>query len=168
MNSQTEKQPISTRQIKERLRRYTDLLREIKNQRERLDCLMETYGDPSSSDLSGTPRPKGGVSDPTANAAERITDLREKIQRKEAQEKIERAALEDLTEHMDDPDERLVIQLKYIDQVEWDDITFRLFGNLRDYTEKFEGYQRRTFRIHGRALLNLARAENGVNDSKCQ
>ena len=47
----------------------------------------------------------------------------------EAEEKAERRAIEAMTELMDDPDERLTIQLKYLDRAEWPDVTFALYGN---------------------------------------
>lgn len=152
-------QIITTKKIKERLRRYTDLLREIDNQRERLDRMEAAYGTPSGPDLSGMPRPKGGVSNPTAAAVERKMELEDKIRKKEAEERAERNAIESMTELMDDPDERLTIQLKYIDRADWQDVTFALFGNRDDYLDKREAYQRRTYRIHGRALLSLARVD---------
>ena len=148
---------IATKKIKERLKRYTDLLREIDNQRERLNIMEAISGTPSGPDLSGMPRPQGGISNPTAAAVERKMELEEKIRRKEAEEKAERMAIENMTERMDNPDARLTIQLKYIDRVEWPDVTFALFGNRADYLSKVEYYQNKTYKIHGRALLNLAK-----------
>ena len=143
-----------TKRIKERLHRYTALLRDIDNQRERLDRMETTIGSPSGPDLSGMPRPQGGVSNPVAAAVEKKLELEEKIQQKEAEEKAERRAIEAMTELMDDPDERLTIQLKYLDRAEWPDVT-----------DKADAYQRRMYRVHGRALLNLAEIEAEVNDS---
>ena len=119
-----------TKRIKERLHRYTALLRDIDNQRERLDRMEATIGSPSGPDLSGMPRPQGGVSNPVATAVEKKMELEAKIRQKEAEEKAERRAIEAMTELMDDPDERLTIQLKYLDRAEWPDVTFALYGNL--------------------------------------
>ena len=98
-----------TKRIKERLHRYTALLRDIDNQRERLDRMEATIGSPSGPDLSGMPRPQGGVSNPVAAAVEKKMELEAKIRQKEAEEKAERRAIEAMTELMDDPDERLTI-----------------------------------------------------------
>ena len=158
-------QPITTKKIKERLRKYTNLLREISNQLERLSLMETAEGIMPKPNLSGMPRPQGGISNPTAAAAERKTDLEKKIKRKEAEEKTERLAIESMTERLANPDERLVIQLKYIDGASWPSITFALFGCSVDYLEKLEAYQRRTYRIHGRALINLAKIDAGISDS---
>lgn len=155
-----------TKRIKERLHRYTALLRDIDNQRERLDRMEATIGSPSGPDLSGMPRPQGGVSNPVAAAVEKKMELEAKIRQKEVEEKAERRAIEAMTELMDDPDERLTIQLKYLDRAEWPDVTFALYGNRPDFADKADAYQRRMYRVHGRALLSLAEIEAEVNDSK--
>ncbi len=74
-----------TKRIKERLHRYTALLRDIDNQRERLDRMEATIGSPSGPDLSGMPRPQGGVSNPVAAAVEKKMELEAKIRQKEAE-----------------------------------------------------------------------------------
>ena len=96
----------------------------------------------------------------------RKMELEAKIRQKEAEEKAERRAIEAMTELMDDPDERLTIQLKYLDRAEWPDVTFALYGNRPDFADKADAYQRRMYRVHGRALLSLAEIEAEVNDSK--
>ena len=163
MNDQT-----TTKHIKDRLRRYTDLIRDIENQRERLDQMEATYGSPTSPNLSGIPKAKGGITNPIAAAYERKERLMERIEQKEAAERIEREALEDMIEKLDSPDERLTIQLKYLDLYEWQDVNFGLFGRKADFIEKMDAYQRRTYRIHGRALLNLARINAEVIDSESE
>ena len=156
---------ITTKKIKERLKKYTNLLKEIANQHERLNLMETAEGIMPKPNLSGMPRPQGGISNPTAAAAERKTDLEKRIRRKEAEEKAERRDIENLTERLASPDERLVIQLKYIDGASWPSIAFALFGCCVDYLEKLEAYQRRTYRIHGRALINLAKIDAGMTDS---
>lgn len=160
-------QSIGIKNIKERLRHYRALLRDIDNQYERLHWMETAEGIIAKPNLSGMPRPQGGISNPTAAAAERKEEIREKIRRKEAEAKAERLAIEAMTECLDDPDERLTIQLKYIDLADWPSINFALFGSCEDYDDKLEAYERRTYRIHGRALLNLARINAEVNDSEC-
>ena len=159
-------QVITTDKIKARLRRYPAILRDIENQYERLNWLETAEGIMPKPNLSGMPRPQGGISNPTATAAERRKEIMEKIDRKKAQAKAERMAIENMSDLIENPDERLVIQLKYIDFAEWPSINFALFGNMPDYLEKVEAYQRRTYRIHGRALITLARIYAEVSDSQ--
>lgn len=155
-----------TKRIKERLHRYTALLRDIDNQRERLDRMEMTMASPPGPDLTGMPRGSGTPSDRTGMMVERKMELEEQIDRLKAEEKQERNAIEGLILQLSDPDERLTIQLKYLDRAEWPDVTFALYGNRPDFADKADAYQRRMYRVHGRALLSLAEIEAEVNDSK--
>lgn len=142
--------------IKERLRVYTALLKEIDNQQARLERMTASAYEPSGPNLTGMPKAKGGISNPTANAAERQIELEDDIREKQAEEKAERAAIESMIRRMENPDERVVLRMNYFDRAEWPDICFALFGGKVDYIERMDYYQNRTYKIHGRALLNLA------------
>ena len=142
--------------LKERLREYLGLLREIDNQRARLECMTASAYEPSGPNLSGMPKAKGGVSTPTANAAERLIELEEDIRKKQADEKTERDAIERMIARVANPDERVVLRMNYFDRAEWPDICFVLYGDHEDYIDRLDYYQNRTYKIHGRALLNLA------------
>jgi hypothetical protein len=156
-----------TKKIKERLGAYLKLLREIDNETERLDR-MELTGGNTGPNLTGMPRPKGTVSNPVSAFVLKKMELEERIAKLNADERRENAAIEAMLQHLDDPDERAVIRLRYFDRAEWDGINAALFGSRPDYIEKLDAYQRRTYRIHGRALLRLADIleASEVNDSK--
>ena len=61
-----------------------------------------------------------------------------------------------LVQAIPDPDERAVIRLRYFDRADWESTCGVLFGDRRDYVDRVDAYQNRTYKIHGRALLNLA------------
>lgn len=155
-----------TQRIKDRLAAYTAMLRDIDNQLERLDRMEMTMASPPGPDLTGMPRGSGTPSDRTGMMVERKMELEEQIDRIKAEEKQERNAIEGLILQLSDPDERAVIRLRYFDRAEWPDVTFALYGNRPDFTDKADAYQRRMYRVHGRALLSLAEIEAEVNDSK--
>ena len=155
-----------TQRIKDRLAAYTAMLRDIDNQLERLDRMEMTMASPPGPDLTGMPRGSGTPSDRTGMMVERKMELEEQIDRLKAEEKKERNAIEGLILQLSDPDERMTIQLKYFDRAEWPDVTFALYGNRPDFADKADAYQRRMYRVHGRALLSLAEIETEVNDSK--
>lgn len=155
-----------TQRIKDRLAAYTAMLRDIDNQLERLDRMEMTMASPPGPDLTGMPRGSGTPSDRTGMMVERKMELEEQIDRLKAEEKKERNAIEGLILQLSDPDERMTIQLKYLDRAEWPDVTFALYGNRPDFADKADAYQRRMYRVHGRALLSLAEIETEVNDSK--
>ena len=87
---------------------------------------------------------------------ERKMELEEQIDRLKAEEKQERNAIEGLILQLSDPDERAVIRLRYFDRADWESTCGVLFGDRRDYVDRVDAYQNRTYKIHGRALLNLA------------
>ena len=145
-----------TKRIKDRLAAYLKLLREIDNEVERLDRLLLTYGSPPGPDLSGMPRPKGGVSNRVAVEAAKKIELEDHIKELNAEEREENRAIEAMLRQIDDPDKRAVIRLRYFDRADWNDVAFALFGTEPDYLTRSESYLRRTYKIHGRALLDLA------------
>lgn len=148
-------QPI-TKKIKARLQRYTAMLRDIDNQLERLDRMESTMTSASSSNLSGMPKSPGVKTDRTAMLVIRKMELEEKIKRTVKKERAENAAIEAMIEQLEKPDERAVVRLRYFDRAEWDGITSVLFGDRPDYIDRLESYQNRTYKMHGRALLELA------------
>ena len=132
-----------TQRIKDRLAAYTAMLRDIDNQLERLDRMEMTMASPPGPDLTGM-------------MVERKMELEEQIDRLKAEEKQERSAIEGLILQLSDPDERAVIRLRYFDRADWESTCGVLFGDRRDYVDRVDAYQNRTYKIHGRALLNLA------------
>ena len=132
------------------------MLRDIDNQLERLDRMEMTMASPPGPDLTGMPRGSGTPSDRTGMMVERKMELEEQIDRLKAEEKQERNAIEGLILQLSDPDERAVIRLRYFDRADWESTCGVLFGDRRDYVDRADAYQNRTYKIHGRALLNLA------------
>ena len=135
---------------------YTAMLRDIDNQLERLDRMEMTMASPPGPDLTGMPRGSGTPSDRTGMMVEGKMELEEQIDRLKAEEKQERNAIEGLILQLSDPDERAVIRLRYFDRADWESTCGVLFGDRRDYVDRVDAYQNRTYKIHGRALLNLA------------
>lgn len=146
-----------TQKIKGRLADYTAMLRDIDNQIERLDRMVMTMAAPPGPDMTGMPRGSGTPTDRTGMMVARKLELEEQIKESIAEERRENAAIERMIRKLDHPDERAVIRLRYFDRAGWDEIAGALFGDRQDYLDKEETYQKRTFRLHGRALLALAK-----------
>ena len=68
-----------------------------------------------------------------------------------------RKELEDMIAKLNDPDEQAVLEMKYIDGLQWKNVSLSLFGMREDYEDNPERYMKRTFRIHGAALQRLGR-----------
>ena len=142
--------------IKERLGEYTRLLREIDNQYERLGRMEMTMAAPPGPDMTGMPRGSGTPTDRTGMMVLRKMELEEQIKETIAEEQKERASIEAMIQRVKHPDERAVLRLRYFDRADWESTCGVLFGDRRDYVDRVDAYQNRTYKAHGRALLRLA------------
>ena len=108
-----------THDIKERLGKYTRLLREIDNQYERLGRMEISMAAPPGPDMTGMPRGSGTPTDRTGMMVLRKMELEEQIEERLAEEREERAALEAMIRQVENPDERAVLRLRYFDRADW-------------------------------------------------
>lgn len=146
-----------TQQIKERLSDYTAMLRDIDNQIQRLERMEATMTSPKAQRLDGMPHCGSPIGDRMAEIIGRKQELEDTIREKIEAERHEHALLAAMVDQMAKPDDRLVIQLRYFDRVNWQGVAEALFGEMEDFTEKYDAYMRRTLRIHGSALVELAK-----------
>ncbi|MBQ9229066.1 MAG: DUF1492 domain-containing protein [Paludibacteraceae bacterium] len=152
-----EEKDTSTKAIKNRFRAYADLLREIDNQKERLDRHVASMG-PASPNVTGMPHAKGGHHSKVERDVEKKIELEEQIAELVAEEREERKTLEHTIRRIKNPDERAVLRMRYFDREEWQDITHSLFRKAKDYKRNFTNYQRKTYKIHGAALVSFSEA----------
>ena len=96
--------------IKERLGKYTRLLREIDNQYERLGRMEISMAAPPGPDMTGMPRGSGTPTDRTGMMVLRKMELEEQIEERLAEEREERATLEAMIRQVENPDERAVLR----------------------------------------------------------
>ena len=71
--------------------------------------------------------------------------------------KKERKFIEGVIKHLRKSDERSVIRVRYIDNESWDGVVDVLFGAREDLLEKADIYMRRVYKLHGEALLSMAK-----------
>lgn len=153
----TKKQPKETDEIKALLAAYKTLQKRIDNTEKRIECLQTSAGSPSSPNLSGMP---GGGRDRSSKQERdyiKLEELEEKLGKMNAEENRRREELESLIELMEKPDEQTVIEMHYFDNLRWRPISVALHGDEPDYDENEKRYLKKTLKIHGSALLSLAR-----------
>lgn len=136
---------------KAELMNYRALVLEVRHLRSYLASLEELRGTVASPQLSVTPKgPPVGRSSVEVRAG-RFVDAealyREKLSLLEGQMlRVERAV-----GSLDNPAERLIMRMRYLDGKEWASICVRL---------QFEGYsERQVYRLHGYALMKLKERE---------
>lgn len=139
--------------------RYAVAAKEIRYLRERADAIRTRAASPASSKLDGMPRSPGFEGDRLGEAIG-IADALDR----EADEKEQVAAalygeIDGAIRKIDGKygvERRLVLQCRYIDSQAWADVTYLLFGDMADFTNKEDSYARRTFSLHKAALQDLA------------
>lgn len=126
---------------------------------ERLDTLRSRAESARTASLSGLPHAAGETIDRVGVIVAHIEELAEENARlwKRASElrREREAAIKQIHGH-GWPEQRAVLRLRYIDLETWNDLTFALFGSKKDYVEREESYLRRAYKIHGKALYELA------------
>jgi len=63
--------------------------------------------------------------------------------------------INDVFEKLQNPYEKLVMQMRYTDGFEWDKIRGEIFGSRKDYSVNTEKYSNKVFKIHGAALEHI-------------
>lgn len=142
--------------MKDRLCEYRSLNKEIDNEIERLERMEDKLYSLGSPALSNMPKSKSSVYDKIADRVAMKVDLEATIKELISYRDSERIAIEVMVRRLRNADERAVIRMRYLDLEEWDDILYMMFGDKKDYNEKYDNYKQRMFRLHSAAIEELA------------
>ena len=143
--------------IKAKLGAYILLQRRLDNQIERLVYITSSMYSPPNPQITGLPSGSGVDFDKTGRQVAKREEIEIKIKQLTADEQKLRREIEDLIQKLPTPDEQTVIEMRYLDRADWDQITSVLFGNRSDYIDRYDAYRSRAYKIHGSALQTLAR-----------
>jgi hypothetical protein len=142
--------------MKERLRDYRSMNKEIENQIERLERMEMKISSIGSPVLSDMPKSPSTAYDRMASSVARKVDFENEIKELIAERDSECRSLESLIRQLKKPDERAVIRMRYLDIEDWEDILMMIFGGQRDFNDKYDNYKQRMFRLHSAAISNMA------------
>lgn len=143
--------------VKKKLESYEILLKKIKNQKQRLNTFKASMGSASTSNFTGVPGGSGNGESKIERQYLKKEELEYKIKKLEREEVELLDELEALIEQLQDPDEQTVIEMRYIDCISWRPISQAIYGDMPDYEENAEKYLKKSFKVHGSALLVLAK-----------
>lgn len=146
--------------IKIRLQQYLVLQQRVANQQKRLHSIKADRLAPAPPKVSGMPR-SSNVSDPVGKQQERVDQLERYIGELLSKEEKERVELERLVKRLGNPNEQLVIEMRYFDQQNWEGIFSALYERQEDYYENYDNYKQAGYRLHGAALRHLASITRG-------
>ena len=126
---------------------------------ERLAVLQSRAESARTASISGLPHAAGETVDRVGVIVAQIEELTQenaRLWQKVGELRREReAAIKQIHGH-GWPEQRAVLRLRYIDLEAWNDLTFVLFGSKPDYVEREDADLRRAYKVHGRALYELA------------
>ena len=146
----------TTKHIKKRLLEYLDTERYLDSQIERLRTLeskMYSIGSPELSDM-----PKGSlvIKDRIGQMVAKKQEIEDEIGGLIVKQNGERVWVQGILDRMTRPDEKAIIQIRYLDGNSWTKVTAHLYGKREDFDERKESYLRQCTRIHSRALQSAA------------
>ena len=151
---------MTEQEIKESLGRYLALRAETENRLERLARLKNAAEIPAMRTGDGSQH-TGSSGERMARAVEAYIEYEEQIRPQIEANQREMAAICAMVEALQDPMEREVLRLRYLDGQtvqlsRWQDVAYRLYG---DDDEK---HVHACMRLHKRAILNILCVQNGV------
>ena len=151
--------------VKDWLLEFREREKDIQGQLNRLDVIemrITSIGSPTLSDMPKSPSP---FQDRSAYMIAVKIDLENDIKEQQTEQKRIRKSIEKVVRGLRKAEERSVIRARYLDCAfyhedklsDWNDVSNTLFGDRGDFLDKEESYLRRVHKIHGSALLNMAR-----------
>ena len=143
--------------VKARLYAYREMARDIENQNERLERIKTKLIGVGAQSITDMPKSPSPTDDRTVELIQQKMELEEEIREVVEKRRTERAFFESVIKHLRRSDERAVIRVRYIDNASWDEVVDVLFGGKEDLLEREDIYLRRVYKLHGQALLSMAK-----------
>ena len=139
------------------LSRFLDTEEELDRLLERIEWLRSDLKTPSSPAITGMPHGGGYEADRIGRTLARIDDLdaqaKELLAKSKRQYKEINSAISQVRNHIKLwPPRKLLLELRYLDRRDWEDIIEVLWGKQFDFDDRYDTYRRSTFRYHAEAL----------------
>lgn len=139
------------------LSRFLDNEAELDKLLERIEGLRSQLEAPSSPSLTGMPHGGGYEADRIGRTLARIEALEVQAQELLATSRLLYkeigAAISQIKRVIRKwPPRKVILEMRYLDRLEWDEINQVLWSKYDDYDDRYDTYKRRTFRFHAEAL----------------
>lgn len=144
------------KEVKNWLQAYRSMIKQIDEKIDKIRMMRERMMSVSAQKL--TDMPKGGSSgDPMTDYVIRLENLELSLKHDvEIQVQCKKVII-DLTEELSKPEERKIIELRYLYGLEWSDVMDMLYRGDDKYAQKLDTYRRRMYRVHEEALEKMAK-----------
>lgn len=146
---------------KEFLKEHAEHRKELMDELQRYEMThgVSYYGK-SPANIDGMPHVQSG-GNATIDSVIRDYDSETYIDKLESLVNEEKRQIEEVLNKLKKADQKYIIRLKYYHCLEWEDITDQMYGNVKGYTNHFEKYKEKCYRLHGQALQNMVKAQKG-------
>lgn len=152
-----EEKKLDVDAVRKMLDEYVIAEEDIDREIQRFEYLTSKMTGISAQIMNGMPRSSRMSTDRMADMLGRKEELEASIRALVDQQSQKRKEVENIIRHLKNTEERAVIRLRYLDRTEWDEVLEIMFGGKPDFNDRFETYRRRMYRVHGTALVNMAR-----------
>ena len=122
----------------------------------RLETKMYSAGSPVYTDMPKSPT---HFPDKIDRLVTQKMELVKQIKEAEARQTESRKIIEQMIAGIS-PTEKAVIRMRYIDGERWETVAYQIYGDREDYNDRADSYYRRTTRLHGSALINIANSKD--------
>lgn len=143
--------------VKEWLVAYRNNEEHIDKQLDKLRSLRARMMSVGAQELSDMPRPPSAPKDRMAEYVIQAESLEISIQNEINIHEESRKVIYELIEQLDKPEERLIIQNRYLYGMEWSDVMMILYREESKFAQNMETYRRRMYRVHEDALEKMAK-----------
>ena len=153
-------------EIKGWLRRYKYAVDDLKSIQTRIEVLKDRMLSPSAPVLSDMPKGSSTDPDKIGRAYSIVDELeREAAEETERAKEIYREVYNAIRQIRGNgkAEIRLVLQLRHLDLMAWDEICFIIFGDNPNFYDKESSYTRRTFALHRQGVEALAKIVDITN-----
>lgn len=139
------------------LSRFLDNEENLDRLLERIEWLRSDLKSPNSPSLTGMPSGGGYEADRIGRTLARIEDLEAQAQDLLAKSRHLYTEINSAISQIKHivkkwPSRKLVLELRYLDGRDWPDIIEVLWGKEFDFDDRYDTYNRKTFRFHAEAL----------------
>ena len=126
----------------------------VKDELENVKYRLELYLNEQKTTEYGMPR-GNTISDPTAAKALIKVQLTSEIKELTEQEEQMRVEIMNAFKKIPYPIDRQIMNLRYIDGLEWSEIAYVVFNKKWDYLDREDKYVKKAYNIHSKALKVL-------------
>ena len=142
-------------ELKEWLRRYRYAVEDIRALQMRISVLRDRMLSPSSPILSDMPKGESRDNDRIGTAYSIVDELEQEAEEEQQRARIIYKEIYTAARQIrgtKTAEIRLVLQLRYLDLLQWDEIAFTIFGDESDFYDRESTYTRKCHAYHRQGL----------------